>query len=458
MGIDAAIVAAYLALLLWVGFRAAARRRAGLEDYVLAGRRLTLPMFVAALVTSFYGGVLGIGEFAWTNGLCTWLAMDLPYYVFAGLYASFLCGRIRLSPGMTIPDHLERAYGRPLALLAAGLVFLLASPADELLMAGTLLSWATGVPAALAMAAAAAAALAYMLKGGLRADVWTARLGIAFMYAGFFVILPFARMKLGGLDALRAAVPATHLSLPGTQSGARLAAWFFIALWTLVDPSFHQRCAAADSPAVARKGIWVSIAFWAVFDMMTMAAGLYAKAAMPKLEQPLLAFPKLADLVLPPVARGLFLAGLTASILAALQAKTFISAISLAKDGVARWKGAGEREQELWTRWAVVGTSALAFVLALAVPSVVGLWWALGSAVVPGLLLPMLGAYWPAFRVGAGFASASSLAGWVSAMACLAAGSPFGIEPIFVGLALSAAVWTVGLAASSAAWTPRRAM
>jgi hypothetical protein len=81
----------------------------------------------------------------------------------------------------------------------------------------------------------------------------------------------------------------------------------------------------------------------------------------------------------------------------------------------------------------------------------------LGSAVVPGLLLPMLGAYWPALRVSPSFAAASSLAGWGSATACVLARSPFGLEPIFVGLAVSGAVWSIGLAVSGIAWPVRRA-
>ena len=78
--IDLAILAAYWLAILWVGFRAARARRAGMEDYVLAGRRLTLPMSVATLVTTFYGGVLGIGEFAWASGLSNWLIMGQFYW------------------------------------------------------------------------------------------------------------------------------------------------------------------------------------------------------------------------------------------------------------------------------------------------------------------------------------------------------------------------------------------
>ena len=47
-------------------------------DYLLAGRRLTLPAFVATLVTTWYGGILGIGEYAWRFGISTWLVFGVP--------------------------------------------------------------------------------------------------------------------------------------------------------------------------------------------------------------------------------------------------------------------------------------------------------------------------------------------------------------------------------------------
>ena len=448
--IDLAVVGGYLAAVLGLGLLGARRRRAGLADYFLAGRTLTLPMFVATLVPTFYGGVLGIGEFTWRNGLSNWLVMAFPYYVFAALYAVFLAGRIRLAPGLTLPDHLEEAYGRPTAILAAGLVFLLACPADELLMVGTVLSHLSGLPLSAAMAVAAAVGLGLLVRGGLRSDVWSNRLEILFMFAGFFLVLPFAAARLGGPAALRGGLPPGHLSLAGGLRPLQILTWWAIAVWTVVDPAFHQRCAAAEGPGVARRGILVSIALWAAFDLMTTAAGLYARLALPGLDDPLLAFPRLADKVLPQLARGIFFAGMSSSILAALQATGLLSAVSLGKDGLGRLLGADEEAQERWSRAGLVVTGLLAWCLALALPSVVGLWYAVGSAVIPGLLLPLLGVYFAGLRVAPAWAFPASLGGWSASTAWLLWGrtigrSPLGIEPLFPGLAVSGALWGAGL-------------
>jgi SSS family solute:Na+ symporter len=445
--LDALIVAVWLAAGLALAWTA--RRRGGAEDYVLASRALTLPAFVSTLVPTFYGGVLGIGEFTWGGGLSNWTVMAAPYYVFAALYAVFLAGRVRAEPGLSIPDHLEGAYGKRMALLGAALVFLLACPADEVLMAGKLLTHLTGLGALPAMSLAAALAAALVWRGGLPSDVAANRLQIVGMFAGFAVILPFCVMRLGGPAALAAALPPGHLTWTGGLGPWKLLGWWLVAVWTLVDPAFHQRCAAAESPATARRGILWSIAFWALFDLMTTAAGLYARAALPALDDATLAFPRLADAVLPPLARGVFLAGCASSLFAALQATTLLSAASLGKDGAARWLGR-EGDGLRWTRLALPLSAVLAVLLARLVPSVTGLWYAVGSACIPGLLLPMLGVYFPRGRAAGAWAFASSAAGfglsllWV-ALARRGGAPPLGLEPMFPGLAAAGALWALGL-------------
>ena len=66
--LDWGVVAAYFAFLVAVWLRrprqagAPGEAGSGVVDYLLAGRRVTLPAFVATLVTTWYGGILGIGE------------------------------------------------------------------------------------------------------------------------------------------------------------------------------------------------------------------------------------------------------------------------------------------------------------------------------------------------------------------------------------------------------------
>jgi solute:Na+ symporter, SSS family len=435
------IFGAFLTAVLVLGFRAARARRPGLDDYLLAGRALTVPSFVATLVPTFFGGVLGVGEFTYRYGISNWLIQGAPYYVFGLLYALFLAKRVRAAPGRTLPDHLEESFGKPVAVLACVWIALLATPADELLMLGSIVQWATGWPLAAGVILAAFIGLSFLALGGLRSDVAANRLQIAVMYCGFFVILPFAWK---GLPELKAALPPAHLTLLGGNSLSYAVSWFFIALWTFVDPAFHQRVCAANDGRTASVGIAVSVLFWFAFDLMTTTAGLCARAALPDLANPLFAYPELSRLVLPPVLRGVFLAGMSASVIAALSAASFVSATTLAKDAAGRLWNAPPDRQESWVRFGLLATAAYSIVLALALPSVVGLWYAVGSCAVPGLLVITLACYFPALRPGRKTAFACSLLGGGVSLAWLAAGSPRGLEPFYPGLAASVLAWGAG--------------
>ncbi len=55
---DTILIALYFAAVVYIGYRAGKRQRETADDFLLAGRTLTLPMFVATLVSTWYGGIL----------------------------------------------------------------------------------------------------------------------------------------------------------------------------------------------------------------------------------------------------------------------------------------------------------------------------------------------------------------------------------------------------------------
>src|SRR5512144_1801055 len=107
-------------------------------DYLVAGRKVTLPAFVATLVATWYGGILGVGEYSWRYGVSNWLVFGVPYYIGALLFAWLFARRARQAALFTIPDLLERHYGRGPALFGAFTVFVTSTPAAYVLMLGTL--------------------------------------------------------------------------------------------------------------------------------------------------------------------------------------------------------------------------------------------------------------------------------------------------------------------------------
>jgi len=454
--LDLVILAGYFCAVLIAGFTGRGGREGDGVQYLLAGRSLTTPLFVMTLVSTWYGGILGVGEFSYRYGISNWLVQGVPYYLFAALFAFLLAGKIRASNLVTIPDKLRSAYDRKTGLFGAFLTFLLMTPAPYVLMLAILLQVVTGWSLILCLLAGTAAATVYLWTGGFGADVRTDVVEFVAMFAGFAVILPYAYGKFGGAEFITAHVPPLHLRWDGGNGMQFVVVWFFIALWTLVDPSFHQRCYAARTGAVARNGILISILFWFLFDAMTATAGLYARAALPGLDQPAMAFPLLAEVALPPGAKGLFFVGMLATIMSTLNSLAFISATTLGRDIIWRW---GERRWTFsptaLTRIGLLLSAALAIVLALAVPSVVKLWYVIGTTIVPGLLIPLVTAYFEPLRVGSRYAFAGMLLAWLTSGVWMVAGwsqglaatalYPLGIEPMYPGLLTGMVVWGTGM-------------
>ena len=136
---DIVSVLSYIILLLYFGFRFFRRAEDdSSEEYLLANRSLSLPAFVATLVTTWYGGILGVGEFTYLYGLSSWVVFGLPYYFFAFLFAIILSKRIRASGQTTIPDIFYTFYGRKNGILASLFLLFMTSPAPYILMAAFL--------------------------------------------------------------------------------------------------------------------------------------------------------------------------------------------------------------------------------------------------------------------------------------------------------------------------------
>ncbi len=451
--VDWGLVAAYFAFLLVVWLRQAGRP-SDAADYLVAGRRVTLPALVATLVATWYGGILGVGEYSYRYGVANWLVFGVPYYVGALLFAWLFARRARSAALYTLPDLLDRQYGRVPAVLGALAVFVVSAPAAYVLMLGTLFAAMIHAPLVPCVLAAAVFSLFYIAKGGMRAVVFSDQVQFLLMYLGMAVMVVFAVARLGGLSFLRAHLPASHWTWNGGNPAAAILVWYFIALSTLVDPGFWQRAYAARDPKVARRAVLWSVAFWILFDFMTTTTGLYARAALPHLAQPVDAYPALAQRILPPLAMGLFYVGMIATVMSTIDSYGFIAAGTIGRDFI--WRLRGERGEERVAFYSKIGlwvACLFAAVLALADPSVIGLWHDLGSITMPVLLLPVGTALLGRGALTSRWTSVSMVLSflvsliWGLVKTTQPDGSaryPWSIEPIYVGLGSSLLIYLVG--------------
>lgn len=443
-------VIAYIFLLGYLGYRSH-RRGAGDEEFLLSSRSLTVPAFVATLVSTWYGGILGVGEFVYSYGISAWFVFGLPYYLFALLFAWLVAPKVRAANSYSIPDMLYRTYGRPGGLLGSLFLLIMTSPAPYILMLAVLIQYFFGLSFIWSLLAGTFFSIFYVYQGGFRAVVQTDKLQFLLMFGGFVLLLIYLLHDVLGPVQLFSHLDTLHKDPLGGMNWQNILVWFLIASWTFIDPGFHQRCAAAKTPQVARRGILISVAFWFVFDSLTMLTGLYAVVLQPDI-QPMMSYPLLAQKVLPPFMNGLFVTGLLAIIMSTIDSYTFLSAMTFGRDIWAQWRNVSSSKRAVQAGLGL--TAVIALTLIYLAPSVIRLWYNLGSLFIPPLLLPLLATYFPHWRLNGKSTFAAMLFSFLLSCAAflwgqthLLDGQPqylYQLEPFFPGMTLSIVWFLIG--------------
>lgn len=445
---DYLIVLSYFVAVAIIGFKTKASDNS-VKEYIVAGRTLTLPAFVATLVSSFYGGILGVGEFAFNYGISGWLLFAFPYYFFVTIFAFFLADKIRKSHLYTIPDKLYRVYGKRVGIFGAVLIFFLTTPAPYLFMMGILVKLIFGLKILYAMIVSLAVSILYLIKGGLKADVRVNVFEFILMFVGFGIILPFCFNRLGGFDYLETRLPPQDLTLTGNLTIQYFFVWFFIGAWVLIDPVFYQRCYAAKNKKTPKLGVLISLIFWFLFDAMTTTAGLYAKAFLANdITDPIYSYPLLAERILPPIAKGVFLIGMIATIMSTLHSYIFISATTFGRDIISRIKGLDE-EKPLYNKSGLFISAALSLLLAFLIPSVINIWYTIGTLIAPPLLIAVVTSYFHKLQIHSKYIFLAMILSFSVSLLFfvireLNKSYLFGIEPMYPGLLVGLIIYFLG--------------
>lgn len=358
-------------------------------DYLLMGRQLTLPLFVATLVATWYGGIFGVNEITFNYGIYNFVTQGFFWYVAYLLFAFFIAERIAKYHSLTLPDMVHHLFGPRAAKVAALFTLFYITPVAYVLSLGLFLHMVFGMSVLQGMLYGTLFTCLYTAWGGFRSVVFSDLVQFFVMCGAVALVAAVSVHTFGGLGFLKAHLPATHFTLTGGTSWLNTLVWGFIALSTLIDPSFYQRCFAAKSPSVVKKGVLISTLIWFCFDICTTLGSLYARALLPNAE-PGQAYFFYALQLLPVGWRGFFVAGILSIILSTLNSFLFIASNTLSFDFLRN------RFQNviLSNRIAIFAVGALSIGLALLFhDSFKEIWLVLGSYFSACLLVPILMGY-----------------------------------------------------------------
>jgi len=457
--VDYAIIVIYFVMLFALGFFIK-RKVHSLNDYFLAGRRLTLPIFVATLVSTWYGGLLGVGELSFNYGFVNWLTQGFFWYLVYLFFAFFLANRIRKTNLYTIPDQLERFYDKRSRFLGAIFNFIMVTPAPYVFSMGLIFSILFGWDLWVGILLGTIVIVFYTIRGGFFADVYTDFIQFFLMMIGVAMIIPIAVQTYGGFDFLTANLPETHLTITGGWTTQMILVWGFLAFWTLADPGFYQRCYAAKDDKIPKKGILISIGFWLLFDICTTFTGMYAAAASNAgvlvVESATTSYLSIAGALLPPALLGLFLTGLIATVMSTVDSFTFLGAMNISHDLYKNIfkKEATEKQVMNMTKIGIIITIGFAVIISLFFDSIVAMWYTIGTIGISALIVPILIGFFYKRKKSPMASILSMIAGSGTALFWFVNGYLnldqwgwpqyiFGVEPMYPGLLASLIIFAI---------------
>ena len=300
-------------------------------DLLLMGRQLTLPLFVATLVATWYGGIFGVTKIAFEQGIFNFVTQGAFWYVAYIIFAFFIIDKVKAYEAVTLPNLIGKMFGPKSEKLSAIFNFFNVLPIVYAISLGTFSQMLFGGSLWINTAFGISFVVLYSMWGGFRAVVFSDLVQFFVMCLAVILILVLSITTFGGLDFLIANLPESYFSLTGTVGVATTFVWGLIALSTLVDPNFYQRCFAATSSKTAKKGILISTFIWFIFDICTTFGAMYAKAVIPEASSGH-AYLIYAAQLLPNGLRGFMFAGILATILSTIDSYLFLAGTTLAFD------------------------------------------------------------------------------------------------------------------------------
>ncbi|WP_235982113.1 sodium/sugar symporter [Novosphingobium aerophilum] len=347
------------------------RRRADTVDdstgYFLAGRTLPWWAIGASLIAANISAeqIVGMAGSGYAIGLAIasyeWMAAATLLIVGKVFLPVFLKNQIT-----TMPEFLEARFGPTIRTVMAGfwlVLYVFVNLTSILWLGSIAVTKVAGINQDLALAMLGLFALAYQLKGGLKAVALTDIVQVALLVAGGLVVSAIALAHLGdgagitaGFVRLTRETPEHFHMILGPESPhykelpglgvligglwiANLSYWGF-------NQYIIQRTLAARSLAEAQRGIVFAAVLKLLMPVIIVLPGIAAVLLAPGLAKPDEAYPTMMAL-LPNGLLGLVFAALTAAIVASTASKINSIATIFTIDLYARKFSTGASERKL---------------------------------------------------------------------------------------------------------------
>ena len=414
--IDYIIIAIYLMGMIGVGVWFA-KKHTDFDDFFLAGRTLTTPLLITTLISTYYGidVLFGDSQLGFTDGVVAWFGYARPTYAFFLIAAFFLAQRLKEEDFKSLPDILDKYYGKKTRYVGAITSFIYSLPALSLYGFGMLGDVILGWEPIMGMLVLGGIALVYTLTGGFWAVVLTDSIQFLFMCVVLALAVPFAMNFIGGFDKMIDMLEPSYFDTMGDLSIWLIIIYASTGLAILVEPTFYQRIFAAKSYKNVRNALIIGIFIWGSYDWIITIIAMAAKTGVLQGILPTDLAPDAALLTvmvaaLPAGALGLFMAGVLSTEMSTLDSYCLVAGGNVAYDiyRPAIKPDATDEELIKKTRYGILLSWILGLAMAVSFDQMLGLWVFMASILISSVMVPiLLGLFIPRFRKAlAGFLSA----------------------------------------------------
>lgn len=404
-----------------IGLLSARHREATSEDYLVAGRKVSPWLTALSSAATNNSGFMFIGliGFAYRFGVqAVWL--QLGWIVGDWVAWRWVHGRVRLVSGAlgacstpaliaTNGDH-RVVKALSISTGALTLLFLGGYAAAQLKAGSTALQVLFDWPASGGAILGAMIVLLYCFSGGLRASIWTDAAQAIVMIAGMGIMLAASWSEVGHPGTLAQRLSQTDPALMDWMPtdlrlgfGWYLVGFVFGGLGVVGQPHILARSMAIESASAIPRARRIYFLWYVPFSCLAVLVGLYSRVLLPELasgEHPAtgsvvqtaeLAFPRMAETLLPDALVGLVLAGLFSATMSTADSQVLSCSAAITQDIAPRW-----RNSYTASKAATTVITVLALSLALSATDgvfdlVLRAWSALGATLGPLVLLRVFG-------------------------------------------------------------------
>lgn len=321
--------------------RSLSKKATDMDSYYRANKSLPWSLAVGTIAASWYGGNGTIGTVGYTGtmGISAFFIWSVSCHLVRFPLALWVAPRISVKVNNTMPELLNRFYGK-LASFLGSIVLVIGSLAIfEVGAAGYLgqAAWGANKFVVAAVVLLISSVLAGM--GGLMGVAVTDMIFFFLMCNSVALVFPQAFHAIGGLAGLDAALapvdPSLMTPLGGTPVGKALVL-ILLCVNMYKDPAFYQRFTASNGPKTGKRAMLTCFSIWLTMDVCLIFTGIILRAMDPAMTvQPEVAYIQLVLSYLPPILRGLFILGMLGAIISTLDSYFLVGGEIMANDVLA---------------------------------------------------------------------------------------------------------------------------